>query len=189
MSIYVISDTHFFHDREFIWKVRGFKSVEAMNRAIIRNWNAIISNNDDVYMLGDFFLGSDLNRIDEIINQLHGKIHLVIGNHDTNRKVEHYKHVDKIVEMGYALKIEYKHRQILFSHYPTITSTLESDPKHAVLNIHGHIHTKSKFYEGRPYMYNVSCDTQNCRPVPIDDILQDINREISDCLATVKDDE
>ena len=34
-NIWLISDTHLNHDREFIWKARGFSSVEEMNNAII----------------------------------------------------------------------------------------------------------------------------------------------------------
>ena len=31
MAIYLTSDWHFGHDREFIWKARGYSSVEEMN--------------------------------------------------------------------------------------------------------------------------------------------------------------
>jgi calcineurin-like phosphoesterase family protein len=30
-NIYLTSDLHFGHDREFVWKVRGYDSVQAMN--------------------------------------------------------------------------------------------------------------------------------------------------------------
>ena len=30
-KIFVTSDLHFGHDREFIWKARGFNSVQEMN--------------------------------------------------------------------------------------------------------------------------------------------------------------
>ena len=51
------------------------------------NWNDAIGKDDDVYMLGEFFLGEDYDFITNTINSLNGRIHLVIGNHDTPAKV------------------------------------------------------------------------------------------------------
>ena len=36
--IYFTSDTHFGHDRAFIYKPRGFDSLEEMENKIIENW-------------------------------------------------------------------------------------------------------------------------------------------------------
>lgn len=55
--IWLISDTHFGHDKKFIYGPRGFGSVQEADRVIIRNWNDAIGEEDEVYMLGDFFLG------------------------------------------------------------------------------------------------------------------------------------
>ena len=57
METFFIADTHFNHDREFIYRVRGFNNIQDMNNTIINNWNNAISCNDQVYFLGDFFLG------------------------------------------------------------------------------------------------------------------------------------
>lgn len=53
-KIFLTSDLHFNHDREFIYGPRGFKSVEEMNEALIKNWNGTVTNEDDVYVLGGF---------------------------------------------------------------------------------------------------------------------------------------
>ena len=53
-KIFLTSDLHFGHDREFVWKVRGYNSVEEMNEAQVRKWNETVSENDSVYILGDF---------------------------------------------------------------------------------------------------------------------------------------
>ena len=34
-NIFVTSDMHFGHDREFIWKARGFTSLQEMNEAYV----------------------------------------------------------------------------------------------------------------------------------------------------------
>ena len=41
MSVFVTSDCHFGHDRDFIWKARGFDSVEEMNENIVFLWNTV----------------------------------------------------------------------------------------------------------------------------------------------------
>ena len=75
----------------------------------------------------------------------------------------------------------------MLSHYPMMTASLESDPKQATFGIHGHVHTVNKFYEGRPYLYNVSCDAQKCRPINIEDALAEMNEEIKKCFACIAD--
>ena len=38
-NIFITSDLHFNHDKDFIWKERGFSNVNEMNEAIVKNWN------------------------------------------------------------------------------------------------------------------------------------------------------
>ena len=45
----------------------------------------ILDENDDVYVLGDFFLGTDYDAISQILKDLPGKIHLIIDSHDTDK--------------------------------------------------------------------------------------------------------
>ncbi len=180
--IWFISDTHFNHDREFIWGPRGFKNVSESNDNIIHNWNAKISPDDTVYMLGDFFLGKDIDYVKNTLNKLNGKIHLIIGNHDTPAKIKIYEASAKIVEIVWSTQIEYKGRQFYLSHYPTLTADLNSNPDRCIFGIFGHTHSKSKFYEDRPYMYNVAVDAHNNCPVSIEEVYNDIQEEIKKCI-------
>ena len=61
MAIFLTSDMHFGHDREFIWKARGYSSIEEMNEDYVEKWNSVISDEDDVYILGDLMLGEPSN--------------------------------------------------------------------------------------------------------------------------------
>ena len=47
-NIYFSSDTHFSHDRDFIWGARGFKNVTEMNEQIVKN-TAVPNNGDYKY--------------------------------------------------------------------------------------------------------------------------------------------
>ena len=104
-NIWLISDTHLNHDKEFIWKARGFNSVQEMNDAIIERWNEVVKYDDVVYHLGDFIM-SDLDSGIAFIKQLKGKIKLAIGNHDTQNRLvafcDLYNFDD--IQFGYRLK-------------------------------------------------------------------------------------
>ena len=47
-NIWFTSDLHFNHDKEFVWKVRGFENVEQMNEAIISRFNSRVQPEDTV---------------------------------------------------------------------------------------------------------------------------------------------
>ena len=103
-NIFFTSDTHFNHDREFVYGPRGFKTIQEMNGALIRNWNETVGKDDDIYVLGDFFLGTDYDYINEVLDKLNGRIHLVVGNHDTPSKITWYTSWNNIVEIADALR-------------------------------------------------------------------------------------
>ena len=53
MTIWFTSDTHFFHNKNFVYEPRGFTSVEEMNEEIVKRWNEKVGPNDIIYLLGD----------------------------------------------------------------------------------------------------------------------------------------
>ena len=59
MAVFVTSDFHFCHDKEFIWKTRGYSSVEEMNEIQIEKFNSLVQPDDTVYILGDLMLGNN----------------------------------------------------------------------------------------------------------------------------------
>lgn len=185
--IYFTSDTHFNHDREFVYGPRGFESIQDMNETLIKNWNETVGPEDDIYVLGDFFLGADYDYINEVLNKLNGHIHLVVGNHDTPSKITRYTSWDNIVEIADALRLRYKKKEFFLCHYPVFTASLEQDPNRAVINLFGHTHSKEKFYEDRPYMYNVAADAHDNRPVSIDTIINDFNEKVKECISFLKE--
>ena len=57
IKVYFTSDTHFYHSNIIDFCKRPFKNVEDMNETLIENWNRIVSQDDNVFHLGDFCLG------------------------------------------------------------------------------------------------------------------------------------
>ena len=82
-------DWHFCHDKDFVWKARGFNFVEEMNEAIVEKHNARVTSEDTVYVLGDCALGNTAIAI-EYIKQINGHKVLIIGNHDTDQRIKTY---------------------------------------------------------------------------------------------------
>ena len=182
--IWFTSDLHLGHDKDFIVQARGFETVEEMNAEIIRRWNELVYPDDDVYVLGDLTLG-DVDAGIALIATLNGKLHIMRGNHDTDKKVEKYLELPNVIEVKYTDVLKYGKAVFWMSHYPTITANYDDDKpwaKHVVC-LFGHTHQVSPFYEvikhagENPYMYNVGMDAHNCTPITIDEIIADIRKK------------
>ena len=182
-KIFLTSDTHFGHDREFIWKVRGFNSVEEMNEAIVQKWNDTVSAEDDVYILGDVILGDPGNI--EYVKRLNGKLHIVLGNHDTSKREEMYHNLPNVVEVAeVGIQLKYKKHHFVLTHYPMMTGNLEKESlKQMSLNLYGHTHQTSNFYNDMPFMYHVGVDSHDCYPALLDDIIEEMYAKVKECVA------
>ena len=121
--VWVTSDWHIGHDREFIWKTRGFKSVWDMNNEIVTRHNEIVSPDDDVYVLGDLMLGNNEVGLD-YIKKLKGNLHIVRGNHDTDTRMDLYNKCYNIVEISEGQFLQYNGHHFYLNHFPTYTSNL-----------------------------------------------------------------
>ena len=181
-NIYVTSDLHFGHDREFIWKARGYNSIEEMNEDYVHKWNTTVSDEDDVYVLGDLMLGDKSNI--EYIKRLKGIIHIALGNHDTRTREEMYRELPNVVEVMWAIKLDYRKYHFLMTHFPTMTGNLEKESlRQMTLNLYGHTHQNTNFYEDRPYMYHVGVDSHNGYPMLLDTIIIQMKEKVNECMG------
>ena len=169
------------HDREFIWKVRGFNSVEEMNETIVQKWNETVDDDDDIYILGDVILG-DASNI-EYVKRLRGRIHIVLGNHDTAKREEMYRSLPNVVEVAeVGIRLKHKKHHFVLTHYPMLTGNLEKESlKQMSLNLYGHTHQASNFYNDMPFMYHVGVDSHDCYPVLLDDVIEEMYAKVKEC--------
>ena len=188
-KIYFTSDLHFGHDREFIWKVRGYDSVEHMNTRQVEKWNAIVDSDDDVYVLGDVMLGDPKNI--EYVRRLNGEIHIVLGNHDTLTQEQMYRELPNVVEVAeIGIRLKYKKYHFVLTHYPMLTGNLEKESlKQMSLNLYGHTHQLTNFYNDMPFMYHVGVDSHNGYPVLVDDIIEEMNKKVRECIEFLGEEE
>lgn len=179
--IYLTSDFHFNHDREFIYKPRACESVHEMNGILITNFNEIVSDDDDVYILGDLMLGGP-DKLNDGLNMLvalNGRLHLVRGNHDTDKRWAAYSMLSNVVEQSNAIYLKYKGFHFYMSHYPTITNNNDYDKplKARLLNLCGHSHTQDPWLDkDKGYIYHCELDAHNNMPISIDYIIEEFKK-------------
>lgn len=179
MAIFVTSDLHFGHDREFVWGARGYADVEEMNREQIRKFNEVVGPEDEVWILGDLMLG-DREKGIECVKQLNGKIHICLGNHDTGTREKLYNELGFDVQL--AARFKYKKLNFYLSHFPTDGTNLNVENIWETnLCLYGHTHQTGNFYKGNPYIYHVGVDSHDGYPVSMDQVIADIKAEMERC--------
>lgn len=87
-----------------------------MDEYLLAQWNNCVGESDTVYILGDLFFRNTV-LANEYLNRLHGKKHLIKGNHDKDwmKKADLEKHFASISSM---LEISDGSHKITLCHYP-----------------------------------------------------------------------
>lgn len=139
-KLFFTADTHFGHAAIIEHSKRPYRNVEQMNDALVQNWNDTVSRNSIVFHLGDvgFTKPHDLAII---LSQLHGKIHLVPGNHDNAwpawfRAAGYFKPQPGLLEID-AVEGEGTKQRITLCHYALRTW---NQHHHKAWQLHGHSH-------------------------------------------------
>lgn len=187
--IWFTSDWHFGHDREFVWKPRGFSNIQEHDERIIIRHNNLVAPDDDVYVLGDLMLGDNEHGLD-CIRRIKGKLHIIRGNHDTDRRIELYRSLPAVVEICDAKYLRERGYHFFLSHYPSLTGNLEKESlKQMTCNIFGHTHQKAQFYNDIPYMVCVCVDALDCFPLSIDEIISKMQSKVKECKSFLGEEE
>lgn len=179
-KVWLTSDLHFGHSKSFLYEPRGFKSVEDMMRWIMEAWNNTISVDDDVYVLGDLMLNDD-EVVHSCLRELHGNIHVITGNHDTDRRIDLYKSFPNVVEVVEAKRLRYGKYHFYLTHYPTLVGNFDDGDKlyQKTINLCGHSHTSDPFADwDKGIIYHCELDAHRNMPVSIDEIINDIQKKI-----------
>jgi calcineurin-like phosphoesterase family protein len=126
------ADTHFQHRRIIDLCGRPFRDVDHMDETLIKNWNEVVSPDDEVWHLGDFAMG-DQTRVGEILSRLNGRVHLVWGNHDNRKKIDPswFASVQDYAEVTDGVDM------VVLSHYPI---TVWNGSHHGSYHMFGHVH-------------------------------------------------
>lgn len=134
---YYIADQHFGHDNIIEYDNRPFDSVEEMDQYMIDAHNSVVTDDDDVFFVGDFAYWNEKPHT-WYLERLKGKKHLVLGNHDVKLmrdsvSLDYFKTVDKM------RFIKDGNEEVVLCHYPMLKWFGSRDGHY---HIHGHNHTR-----------------------------------------------
>lgn len=171
MNFY-FADSHLGHENIIRLSKRPFKNIEEMDEAIIANWNSVVTDDDDVYIAGDFSFKSGKNPV-EYLKRLKGKKHLIIGNHD-GRILKDPAARKMFVEIKERMDINDNGRRIIIDHYPLVEW---NGFFRGALHFYGHIHNNVenvtyKIISKIPNAYNVGADILDFTPRTAEQVIK-----------------
>ena len=172
MRRFIIADTHFGHKNIIQYENRPFSSVEEMDNELIKLWNSVVNNDDLVYVLGDFTLSRRIDAIKNLVNQLHGRKILIMGNHDT-RKPKDYVECGFEVATRKPMMVE---PGVILMHEPFNDESLISLN---YLYFFGHVHRKHTLMDDYPNCMCASAERIGFKPVDLDECIRGLsNNEV-----------
>lgn len=137
---FYISDLHFGHKNIIRYDNRPFKTVEQMDKALMDNWNKVVSNEDFVFILGDISWYDD-EKTSKIFEQLNGIKVLVKGNHDNIKRGSKTSKCFSSVQDYAELYLDKKNK-VVMSHYPM---PFWNGQFRDTVHLYGHIHNSHQW--------------------------------------------
>lgn len=132
-KLFLTSDSHLGHFNICKYCHRPFQSRSEMDQTLIKNWNAVVPEDGIVVHCGDFMLphNEDIKEYNKYLNQLHGRVLLLRGNHDI-ASLDWVS--DKLIAVRDQVMIVVDGVKIFAQHYPC--AAFNGD-----YHVYGHIHT------------------------------------------------
>jgi calcineurin-like phosphoesterase family protein len=192
-KIYISSDLHLGHQKNFVWEARKFTSVEAHDEGVIGRINDIVRPNDILILLGDFCLNTPLSKFNEYLSRiLCGNIYMLFGNHPNPHYKEVYRPLVKqvlgdnytdqsevfplryrnVVYYGHYLEVSLNGQFAVLCHY-AISSW--NNMVSGAWMLHGHEHSTILNHSpsGRDgKILDVGMDGHNCTPWAYEELKQ-----------------
>jgi calcineurin-like phosphoesterase family protein len=134
--IYFTSDTHFGDPRVLRIDRRPFANIIDHDAALISNWNSRVSPVGEVWHLGDF-ASRRAGFAEQLLSQLNGRKHLVIGNSDP---IETTSAIGWSSIQHYA-ELVVEGQRLILCHYAFRTW---NQMGRRAINLHGHSHGRLK---------------------------------------------
>ena len=181
-GLWFTSDTHFWHENIIKYCDRPFRNAEEMNSELIRRWNETVPEDGIVFHLGDFCHGSP-KQWNDILHSLHGKIFLILGNHD----MKYYRGGDMsgFEYVTQQMTIRVGAQSIILNHNPFLCY---GGSYRNVWQLFGHVHSGPFSHTGLdhprlkilfPMQYDVGVDNNGFHPVSFAYVKQQIETQVA----------
>lgn len=132
---YYISDTH------FGWTNKYEGRTLEHDKTLKDNWNSIVTNADNVYILGDIGKigkNADTEKLIEIVATLKGRKTLIVGNHDSIKDVRLKQlFVDIAPYKEITDNFNGLNHNLVLSHYPIL---MWNGQHKGFIHLYGHVH-------------------------------------------------
>ncbi len=178
MSNFYIADTHFGHSNILKFCHRPFANTDEMDKALIENWNSVVTDKDDVYILGDFAYRFERGKLQHYLESLKGRKYMILGNHDKDIRRDAQR--DAFVWVKDYADINDNGRRVILSHYPMVEW---NGFFRGSIHLYGHIHNNVdnqayKIMRGIENAYNVGVDILGFTPQTLDNVIR-LNKQFN----------
>lgn len=175
-AVFFTGDLHLGHKNLLTREPRPFKTISEQDEVIIANWNQVVPyQGGKVFILGDFFWYGPRKAL-QILERLHGRKHLILGNHDkTCKKKEmrpYFASVSPLLEVYFQVPPENKKQLIVMCHY----SMRVWNKRHwGSWHLFGHSHGKLPPL-GKSFDVGVSAEGNNYTPISLSEVVRRMER-------------
>ena len=169
MRRFIIADTHFGHKNIIDYEGRPFRDARGMDNRLIELWNSTVSNEDLVYVLGDFTLSRNKAIIANLLSKLNGRKVLIMGNHDT-RKPKDYIECGFEVATRKPMMVE---PGVILMHEPFEEKFLIAKN---YLYFFGHVHAHHSLMDDYKNCMCVSVERIDYCPIDLDKYIRKMRR-------------
>lgn len=188
-DLYFTSDTHFFHENVIKFCDRPFQDVREMNKVLMDNWNAKVSPEAHIFLLGDFMLKGSIDMARHMLSRLNGKKYLIMGNHDYQNKMNRQSVIDLFESVHDYLYIHVQdedmkgHEKAIFlCHYPMLSW---NGSVRGSWQLFGHVHSGPRSTSVElpllknlsPAQYDVGVDNNDFTPVSYEELKHIISKQ------------
>ena len=162
-NTYAIADLHIGHPGILRYRT-GFFHAYHHDSTILYNIQRTCGKRDTLYLLGDCFFTMDSLGLLRKIRKAVGRLHMVLGNHDTESPLRQ-RVLAQILKEGLVDSIHglFKYKGAWLSHAP-----IHPDELRGAVCVHGHMH--DRVVDDLRYV-NVSCERTGYEPVNLKTII------------------
>ena len=123
---------------------RGFKDLDEMHEVIKTKWNHAVNNNDHVYVVGDLtwkLSDNNCGFYKNLIKNLNGNIHLILGNHDKSNQSFNRLFEEVVDYKELTDTVNGEKKRVILSHYYI---PFYNHHYRGAIMLHGHSHNSAE---------------------------------------------
>lgn len=172
MKIFVTSNQQFGRPNAIKNNKREFSSIEEMNGSLVESWNSVVSEEDKVYVLGNF--AWDPETAESVVSKLNGNIIVLAGEYDTAlQELDSIKNLLTNVEYTESAIEYFLDAGVTMSYWPLLDWP---GKRKGIVSVIGHANKKYKT-DHKKGIINCSCDLWDLKPVELSKLI-DLFKEV-----------